>query len=96
MIATQLDKLDEIATACARGHSLLFGTLSRGQQAYVAMACSSALLLSRSGFTIPQALDALDDGWADELARRWWRVSRERLDELAAEGVAELAVQRRA
>lgn len=96
MIASQLDKLDEIATACAKGESFLFGTLSRGQQAYVAMACSSAHLLSRSGFTIPQALDALDDGWADELARRWGRVSRERLDELAAEGLAELSVQWRA
>jgi hypothetical protein len=91
MDSTQLDYLDSIVERVAAGDRGGYSVLSPDERLYVALAANSCNLLFSSGYTVAQALQRLDPGVADELARRWQYVS---WDDFAAKATAGAATRR--
>jgi hypothetical protein len=65
------EKLDRIVVEVANGREDAFGRLSSGEAVYVALVAGRVDLLTVMGYTIPQALNRLDDGWIEEMILRW-------------------------
>jgi len=84
--AQHLERLDAVAHEVLRGNLGGFHPMSTGERLYVALATSNVGLLRGLGYTIPEALQRLDAGWADAIAERWGRYSWQDLEALAEEG----------
>jgi hypothetical protein len=67
----QIDRLNQLALAVARGDDSHFWSLSTGERAYVALAANRADLLREDGNTIAEALARIGDPWAAALVSCW-------------------------
>ena len=66
-----LNYLDEIVRDFLEGDDTVFDMLSKGEQAYVALAANSHELLKRMDYTIAEAIYRLDWERTRELVSRW-------------------------
>jgi hypothetical protein len=68
---SQIDRLNSMALVLAKRREAGFGVLSTGEQCYVALASNRVDLLEQIGYTIPEALARIGDGWIQSLVSSW-------------------------
>lgn len=67
----QLDRLNALVPALAKGDDAAFGVLSTGEKCYVALASSRVDLLLAMNYTVPEALARLGNEWVKGLIYSW-------------------------
>lgn len=68
---SQIDRLNELVLAVAKGDLSAFGVISTGEACYVALAANRMDLLEKMDYTIPEALARISNEWVEHLVYSW-------------------------
>lgn len=68
---SQIDRLNVMVLAVAKGNLSAFGAISTGEACYVALAANRMDLLAKMDYTVSEALARISSEWVQYLIYSW-------------------------